>query len=217
MIRRKSALISSAIILSICMYLYFPFPNNLMLDSRVTFMSFPIRNQDGYIVLGIIGSFLFVIAMVLLVLGLKKYHFQTVIIVAIAYVLLPLELITLYQETFASGISAISYDGKGECTFDAVNENLLSGECKFILQNHSNEAVSLNLELLDSYFLDDETRMESLMNISGPYSIIIEANEKKSIHLNELLDVTNVPKHIEGGTLHNVHFKLIDSESERTL
>ena len=47
MIRSKVALISSVVILGICMYLYFPFPNNVMLEARSTFMSFPIRNQDG--------------------------------------------------------------------------------------------------------------------------------------------------------------------------
>ena len=49
MIRSKVALISSVVILCICMYLYFPFPNNVMLEARSTFMSFPIRNQDGYV------------------------------------------------------------------------------------------------------------------------------------------------------------------------
>jgi hypothetical protein len=43
-IRSKVALICSIIILGICMYLFFPFPNNVMLDVRSTFMSFPIRN-----------------------------------------------------------------------------------------------------------------------------------------------------------------------------
>ena len=56
MIKSKLALISSVIILGICMYLYFPFPNNEILGARSTFMSFPIRNQKGYILLGIIGS-----------------------------------------------------------------------------------------------------------------------------------------------------------------
>lgn len=217
MIRSKVALISSAIILCICMYLFFPFPDNVLLDSRSTFMTFPIRNKNGYIVLGIIGSVLFVIAMILLVIGLKKYHFRTALIVAIVYVLLPQILITFYQETLASGISAISYDGNGTCNFDFVSEDLLNGECNFVLHNHSNEAVSLELEFLDSYFMDDGVRMESLMNLAGPYSITIEANHKKSIQLNELLDVSDVPKHIEGGSSVNSHFKIIDDETTRTL
>ena len=89
MIRSKVALVSSVVILGICMYLYFPFPNNVMLEARSTFMSFPIRNQDGYVPLGIIGSILFIIAMILLVIGMKKYRFRTIVIAVIVYAILP--------------------------------------------------------------------------------------------------------------------------------
>ncbi|MFE6167987.1 hypothetical protein ACFVP8_08885 [Viridibacillus arvi] len=217
MIRNKVALISSIVILGICMYLYFPFPYNVMLEARSTFMSIPIRSQDGYILLGIIGSVMFIIAMILLVIGMKKYHFRTLAIVVIVYAILPKILITLYQETLASGIMAISYDGNGKCNFENVREDLLKGECNLVLHNRSNEAETFELEFLDSFFMEDEVRMDSLMNLAGPYSITIEANRKKSINLKELLDLSDVPKHIEGGTSFNIHIKLIDEETTRTL
>jgi hypothetical protein len=217
MIKSKLALIISVIILGICMYLYFPYPNNVMIEARSSFMSFPIRNQDGYILLGIIGSVLFIIAMILLVIGMKKYHFRTIIIVVIVYALLPNLLITMYQETLASGIAAISYDGNGKCNFENVSKDILNGECNLVLHNRSNEAVSFELEFIDSFFMEDEVRMESLMNLAGPYSITIEANRKKSIHLKELLQLSDVPKHIEGGASSDIHFKLIDGETTRTL
>ena len=47
--------------------------------------------------------------------------------------------------------------------------------------------------------MEDEVRMESLMNLGGPYSITIEANRKKSVQLKEFLDLSDVPKHIDGG------------------
>jgi hypothetical protein len=216
-IKSKWALIGSVILLGICMYLYFPFPNNVMLEARSTFMSFPIRNQDGYILLGIIGSVLFIIAMILLVNGMKKYRFRTIIIVLIVYGLLPNLLISIYQETLASGIRAISYDGIGKCNFESVSKDLLNGECNFVLHNRSNEDVSFELEFIDSLFMQDEVRMESLMNLAGPYSITIEANRKKSINLKELLELSDVPKHIEEGTSSDIHFKLLDGETTRTL
>ena len=46
---------------------------------------------------------------------------------------------------------------------------------------------------------------------------IIEANRKKPIHLKELLELSDVPKHIESGTSFNILFKLIDEETTRTL
>lgn len=217
MIRNKAALISSAVILCICMYLYFPFPENELFDARSYFMSFPIRNQDGYVVLGIIGSVLFVFAMILLVIGIKKYHLRTIIIIVLVYSLLPNILITVYQETLASGITAISYDGNGTCSFQLVKEDLSNGECNLMLYNRSNEAVSFELEFLDSIFLENELRMESLMNLGGPYSITIEANSKKSIHLKELLNLIDVPKHTIGGESMNIHIKLTDGETVRIL
>ncbi|WP_312755984.1 hypothetical protein [Rummeliibacillus suwonensis] len=216
MIRNKVALILSAIILSICMFLFFPFPNNKMLDARSTFMSFPITNQDGYIVTGIIGSVLFIIAMILLVLSLKKYHFRTIVIVIIVYTFLPKILITMYQETLASDIMAISYDGNGSCDFEHVREDLINGKCDLVLHNHSNEDVTFELEFLDSY-IDDGIRAESLMNVNGPYSITIKANHKKTIYLKEKLDLSDVPKHIDGGASVGIHVKLIDGKKSRVL
>ena len=84
MIRSKVALISSVVILGICMYLYFPFPNNVMLEAR-SYIHVVSNPQSRWIYfLGIIGSILFIIAMILLVIGMKKYHFRTIVIVVIS-------------------------------------------------------------------------------------------------------------------------------------
>lgn len=217
MIKSKVALISSVVILGICMYLYFPFPNNVMLEAHSAFMSFPIRNQDGFIPLGIIGSVLFIVAMILVFNGMKKYRLRSILIVAIIYAILPNLLITMYQKTLASGIKAISYDGNGNCNFENVGEGVLNGECNFVLHNRSGKEVSFELEFLDPHFMEDGVRMESLMNLTGPYRMTIEANRKKTIHLKELLDLSDVPKHIDGGTSNGIHFKLIDEANTRTL
>lgn len=219
MVKNKVALFGSVVLLVICMYLYFPFPNNVMLDARSTFMSFPIRNHDGYIWGGIIGSILFVIAMILLFIGMKKYHFRAIVIVIIFYAALPSFLIMLYQETLADGIEAIAYDGNGKCDFEFVSEDLLNGECELVLRNRSNKDVTFELEFLDStFYREDEVRMESLMNVAGPFLITIEANQKRPIHFKELLDLSDVPKHIQGsGESLYVNIKLSDGETTRTL
>lgn len=217
LIKSKVALISSAVLLGICMYLYFPFPNNQLVDARQRFMSFPIHNQDGYIPLGITGSVLFMIAMVLVVIGLKKYHVRAVIVAAISYVILPQIFITAYQETFARGIYAVSYNGQGTCNFDDVGNGYIKGICELVLHNHSNESISFELQFVDSDDLVDGHRMESLMNVAGPRIMTIEANEKKFIHLDELIDVSNVQKHISDGISHSVHIKIIEAGVERIL
>lgn len=217
MVRNKAALISSAVILCICMYLFFPFPDNEMIDARSIFMSFPITNTDGYNMLAIIGSVLFIIAMILLVLGINKYHFRTIIITLFVYTLLPVLLITMYQETLASGIAAVSYDGKGTCDFEQVSDDLLNGECNLLLHNRSGEKVSFEIELLDSFVTEDDSRFESIMNVNGLHRITIEANREKAIHLKELLNLSDVPNHINGGTSMDIHIKLINKETTRIL
>jgi len=86
-----------------------------------------------------------------------------------------------------------------------------------VLHNRSGKDVSFELEFLDSFFMEDGVRMESLVNLAGPYRMTIEANRKKSIHLKELLDLSDVPKHIDGGTSNGIHFKLIEGKKTRTL
>ncbi|UZM97255.1 hypothetical protein OL548_18755 [Lysinibacillus sp. MHQ-1] len=72
MIRNKKAFVTAIILLGICMCLFFPFPNYQMLNARISFMSFPILKDDGYVLLGILGSVLFILAVILLVKGIKK-------------------------------------------------------------------------------------------------------------------------------------------------
>ena len=218
MIKNKLAIAISFILLVICMSIYFPFPNNEMIKARSTFMTFPIRNEEGYVFLGIFTSVLFVISLVLLQVGLKKYHFRTLVLVILAFALLPLALITIFQETFAEGIYAIKYDGNGNCNFEYMSEDLLNGECSLVLHNRSNESVSFQLDFIDSNFYgEDGIRMESLMNVAGPFHVTIEANRKESIHLKELLDVTGIPKHIDGGSSSNIHIKLTEGQRSRNL
>ena len=217
MVKSKLALISSAVILCICMSFYFPYPTNKTIDARASFMMLPIRDQDGYVVLGIIGSFLFILAMILLGIGLKKYRVRTMIIVILVYSILPTLLITMYQETLAKGIAAISYNGSGTCQFDHVSEDLLNGECSIVLHNRSSESVSFEIIFLDSFFPEDEVRMESLMNLNGPHLFTIEGNSEETIEVKALLDLTDVPNPIGGGNSTNIHIKLIEGEDIRIL
>jgi hypothetical protein len=63
--------------------------------------------------------------------------------------------------------NSISYDGNGNCDFQYVSEDLMNGDCNLLLYNRGNKAVTFELEFLDSFFLENEVRMESLMNVAG--------------------------------------------------
>lgn len=216
MIKNRIALISAVVLLAICMFLFFPYPNNPLIGTTVTFMSFPIQNGDGFVWKGIVASSIFLIAMALLIYGLKKFYVVAAVLVLILYALLPDYLVTAYQKTFASGIDAISYDQNGECTFDTLEYNArMKGECELTLKNHSHQPVSFELEFMDTGFGQEEMKMESLMNIAGPYKLTIEGNQTEFIELNEVLDVSDVADHIYSGSTSDVHFKLIEKKKER--
>lgn len=217
MIKNKVSFVTSIILLGICMCLFFPFPNYQMVNARISFMSFPILTDDGYVLLGLFGSALFILALILLVEGMKKYHLLSIGVVLITFTFLPILLMTIYQETFARGIMAISYTKNGECQFDVVSKHVLQGECHLELQNRNNEAVSFELEFLDDHLTGKGPRIESLMNVAGPYYVTIEPNRNKFIHIKELLDLSDVPNHIQGGGSSFIHIKIIDGEAARIL
>lgn len=217
MIKNKAAFVGSFIIFAICMYLFFPFSNTAIKEAQFVFMSFPIQDQEGYNLLGIIGSIMFIGAIIFLFNSLEKYRFRIVFAVVIVYMFLPNLLIVAYQETLANGISAISYDGNGQCDFVTMDDSM-DADCNLVLHNRSDEAVTVELEFIDSLFMEEKyVRMESLMNLAGPYTITLAPNSQKHIHLEELLDLSNVPNHIDSGTSFSIHIKLIDGNETRIL
>lgn len=216
MIKNITALISAVVLLAICMFLFFPYPNNPLIGATITFMSFPIQNEDGFVWKGIVATTIFLIAMALLIYGLKKFYVVAALLVLFLYALLPGYLVTAYQETIASGIGAISYDQNGECTFDTVEDNVrMKGECELTLKNHSSKPATFELEFMDTGFGSEESKMESLMNIAGPYTMTVEGNRTEFIELNEILDISDVSNHIYSGSSSDVHFKLIEKNKER--
>ncbi|PIC97876.1 hypothetical protein [Sporosarcina sp. P29] len=214
--KNRTALISAVVLLAICMILFFPYPNNPLIGSSVTFMSFPLQNEDGLVWKGILGTALFLIAMALLIYGLKRFYVVLAVLVLFLYALIPLYLVTAYQETLASGIGAISYDQEGKCAFDTLEDSeQMNGDCQLTLKNHSNQPVSFELEFMDTGFGQEEMKMVSLMNIAGPYKITIEGNQAEFIELNEILDISDVQDHIFSGSTSDVHFKLVEEKKER--
>ncbi|MDE4083617.1 hypothetical protein PO902_00810 [Planococcus maritimus] len=216
MIKNKTAFVGSFIIFVICMYLFFPFPNTAMKEAQFVFMSFPIQDQEGYNLLGIIGSIMFIGAIILLFRSLEKYRFRIVFAVVIVYMFLPNLLIATYQETLANGISAISYDGNGQCNFVTLDDSM-DAECNLVLRNRSDEAVTVELEFIDSLFMEEDMRMESLMNLASPYTVTLAANSKKHIHLKELIDLSGVPDHIDSGTSFGINIKIKAGNKTRIL
>ena len=215
-IKSKLALIGAAVLLVICMAIYFPFPSNYTVSSTMQVLSFPVQNQDGIMYLGIIGALLFILALIFLVMGLNKYKVRFVVVVIIVYSLLPNLLISVYQNTFARGIQSISYDGEGFCDYEYRTDKIMRGECQFTLENHSKNPVSFELEFVDSSALT-EVPLESLMNFGGTYKITLEPKEVRTIEMDETMNVPTVPKQFDSAGVSEIHFKLIDGTDERVM
>lgn len=215
MIRSKTHLYLSFFCFIICVALFFPYPNNHLFDARVTFLFFPLKDGNGFIPMGVVGSLLFILTLAMLVLGLKKFHTLAVIIVSSAFILLPLLVISIIQQTFASGIYAISYDNAGECRTEEVKAMTVKAECFIKLTNYSNQEISFTMELIDSFPPEQEAQFESLLNLDGPIQVTLLPNEEKVIHLDGVIDISKNPNQIAIGTSHHVHFKLKDGEKER--
>ncbi|MDG5472417.1 hypothetical protein P6709_11740 [Jeotgalibacillus sp. ET6] len=216
MIKNKLFLISSAILFCLSIIVYFIIPNERKLQGTLTVMNFPVQDHNGMVVLGTIGTLFFIACLFCLARGLEKYRVRSVIGVMVVFVFLPGILMTGYQETFASGVKAVSYGQDGECFFETVEEDQLNGECTFVLRNRSNEEVTFEVEFMDSfYYVEENQRMVSLMNLAGPHKVTMEANEKRSIRVTELLDVSKVPNHIDSGSSYGIELKLIQSNGDQ--
>ncbi|MCA1054401.1 hypothetical protein LCM10_05330 [Rossellomorea aquimaris] len=215
MIRNKWAVVGAGVLFATCMLLFFPFPDQY--ETRAEFMSIPVMDQDGYVPLGVTGSILLLAAFGLLGIGLERYRVRAILIAAFAYLLLPNGLIWMYQETVARGVYAVSYDGEGSCEFETASEDEMDAKCSVTLHNHSNERMTVEVEFLDSYFPDEDTPKESLMNENGPYVITLEPKQEQPIELVEVLDLAGVRKHIDGGSFNQVHIRLSDGERIRDL
>jgi hypothetical protein len=217
MVKNEKALISAALMICICWGIYFSFSGLELLESRSSFMLFPIETIEGYSVKGIIGSILFILSIILLVMGLKKYLVRSTVIAFFAFALLPQFFIAIYQETLADGIAAVSYDQNGSCDFESEEEPFVKGACTLSLKNRSNDAVTFELEFLDSFYMEEEPRMASLLNENGPYVITLEANEQQTISINEWIDVSAIPQHITGGSSDSIHIKLMQGKESMIL
>ncbi|GKV57554.1 hypothetical protein NCCP2222_35010 [Sporosarcina sp. NCCP-2222] len=194
-----------------------PYPDNQLIDATTTFMSFPIKTSQGFRFIGIAGSILFVLALVLLAKGLRKYHVRTILLVIGLFTFSPKYLLAFYQDTLASGINAVTYDGEGTCQFEEKSEALLEGTCSIVLRNRSKEPVTFALEFINSNDLEDGIRMQTLMNTNGPYQITIDAKQERRVNLTELLDVSDIPQRITNGSSNRVHIRLIEPGKSRNL
>ncbi len=212
MIKNKGSFVLAIIILFICMLLFFPFPENKLNGATTSFMSFPINDQDGFNTVGIIGSILYIAAIVLLVSSLKKYRIRLVFLTMFAYALVPTAAIWLYQHTLASGIYALSYDNRSECTFESDGDGHIYAACNIELKNHSRNDVSFNLELLESTY-DKQFPLEEFLK--GSYPVTVKGKGSQTVLIEDEIDRPDLKDEFNGSSSGFLRIKATDGDSER--
>ena len=90
MVKNKIAFCSSIVLFIVCLCLNAFIPNRVKISAYIELMSFPILNTDGLLFRGIVGAILLIIAFVLLVKSLTKYHVRAFFIAVFVYVYSPL-------------------------------------------------------------------------------------------------------------------------------
>lgn len=208
----------AALFYTTALLLSFPFPHEYPYGEAV-FLAFniPIRMFGGLHVLGIVTLVVFIVSLHFLAKSLEKYHVRLVIVAIILFNMLPSFLIDTYQETFATGIYAVSYNrDSSSCEFDLINANTLRGKCELYLENHSENDVKFLVGFFDPWKIDD-LEMETLMNDSAPYDVLINGNASKRVEIVTEIDVSDMKSHITNGEASGVHIMMMSGEKVRNL
>lgn len=201
------------------MILNFPFPNRYpLIEARTTILNIPIQTASGLHIVDIISVVLVLSGLFMLSISLKKYGGRMMIVAIVALYIVPLSLIYLYQSTFAQGIYAISYDqDESTCTFEMVRDDIISGSCALQFENRKNEDIEFQLEFQEEQWLEDDPPMVEMMNEEAPYEIAIGAKQAKTVYIDTLIDVSQIPLHIEGGQAFGVDIIIRSDDKEREL
>ncbi len=125
-------------------------------------------------------------------------------------------IIEVFQKTLASGIYAVSYDKEASsCEFIMMNEEVLRGECKLPLINHSKKDIEFTIEFYDYY--KGLWPEHSLMNNNGVHEVTLKGKETKVIDIVTEIPVSELDQFISGGSSNYVNIIFKSDQSSREL
>ncbi|MGG0655416.1 hypothetical protein [Rummeliibacillus pycnus] len=217
MIKNKKMFYTAIILFVTSLILNLPFPNESPLGETVAVvLNIPVKSTDGLLYVGITSFTLLMASLFLLNNSINKYHFRTIVIVIMAAIFAPSMIIGIYQKTFATGIYAVSFEHtSSSCDFEMVNKKTLHGECKLPFKNYSNNDVKFSIEFYEKY--DDSVQITTLMNINGPYEVVLKGNQRKTEKIETNIDVSKIKNHITGGNAMGVNIIMKSGKKMRKL
>lgn len=219
MIKNKKFLMFAIIFFFVSMALNFPFPHEYPLGQEISVaLRFPITTMDGISYIGVTGLILFIISQFFLVKSLEIYHKRMVLIAVLLLMLLPLELVSTYQNTFATGIYAVEYErGESNYRFEMKDETTLYAVCNLPFENHSNNPVQFNIQFYEKYLFEDDYPMLSLLNEGGPYEVTLQGKERKVITVETEIDLSKLGRGSLSGEGRGINLMIVDGEKVRKL
>ncbi|MFD2630415.1 hypothetical protein [Oceanobacillus kapialis] len=219
MIKSKKLFYSAVILYVISIVLNFPFPHeNPYGETISSIVNIPIETVNGLQVVGVITLVILISSLVLLAMSLNKYHVRSVLIAIVISMSLPMMLVTLYQNTLATGVYAISYDQENShCEFEMVDESTLHGKCELPFENHRGSVNEFTVEFKESYATDRDVPMETLMNQNAPYEVKLDEHDQETITIEADIDVSNMENYIEDGFTRYVSIVIRSGDQIRKL
>lgn len=130
----------------------------------------------------------------------------------------PWVLVNLYQETFAKGIDAVSYDrDESSCSFTMRVESVLRSRCEVALHNHSDSPVSFDIHFKENTLQIDDVPTLSLLNQDGPFRIELNGKEERKVVLEKDIDVSGVPSHADSAEVWGMDIRISEGTKSREL
>ncbi|WP_156972616.1 hypothetical protein [Mesobacillus selenatarsenatis] len=146
------------------------------------------------------------------------YHNRMVLIAILLAFFLPMELVSAYQKTLASGIHAVHYDRENShCRFEMKDDTTMSASCDLPFENYNNETVQFNIEFYEKYLFEDETPLLSLMNEGGPYKVMLHGKEREIVTIETEIDLSKLEVGSMSGEAWAVNVMIKDKGKVRKL
>ena len=219
LLKNKRNLVIAVILFVFSMVLNFPFPHEYPRGQDISSaFNIPIKSINGLHYVGITALLLLILSLYFLTKSLEIYHKRMIVIAILLFMFLPIELVSAYQKTFATGIYAIHYERENSsCHFETKDETTLYASCKLPFENRSNEIVRFNIEFYDKYLFEDEIPLLSLMNEGSPYEVILHEKEREIVTIETEIAISKLGVSSMSGDSWGVNVRIVDGDKVRKL
>lgn len=180
MFKNKPAFYISVLLILTAMIMSFPLRLGAPYGPELTVvLGIPTRTVEGPVYYGMLIISILILGLVFLVRALKKYRGRTVLLAILLFVFGPLKIAEGYQNTFATGLDAISYDKeKSECTYESMDRtSVMTVHCELYFQNHSEEDVTFML----TFYEDEYAIWIHHLNNEGPLEMTVSEQDRGPI------------------------------------